>query len=323
MMQTDSRKIDIEAVRLANPLSEVVAAAGVKLKRGTGREQWGCCPFHNEKTASFKIDTVRQSWFCFGACSEGGDVFSFIQRLEGVDFAGALKWLANRGGIADGFDPVLQEARKKAREKQIDVWQNEKQEEDAKRRASAFAFWQNASPAASTVVERYFEVRGLPADWVGRTGFRFNPKFWGDKTAMLAPITNPATGKFMAMHATFLRADGRGKQDANRQPGPKVIVGPYWGGWIKIGKDDGVSPLLLGEGIETTLTAMLAMKQAGKPVIGRVGVSLGNITRALAPAPPKQADRALILLADNDMKDMDAGREAYAQAAKRLRQSGW
>lgn len=70
----------------------------VQLKK-TGRTFKGLCPFHTEKTPSFLVNPDRQTWHCFGACSTGGDVFSFIQRAENVDFPEALRLLAERTGV--------------------------------------------------------------------------------------------------------------------------------------------------------------------------------------------------------------------------------
>ena len=56
------------------------------------------CPFHNEKTASFFISPARNSYYCFG-CNAKGDIFSFVEEFEGVDFKGALKILALRAGV--------------------------------------------------------------------------------------------------------------------------------------------------------------------------------------------------------------------------------
>jgi DNA primase len=56
------------------------------------------CPFHNEKTASFYVSPTRNSYYCFG-CGEKGDIFSFIQRFEGLDFVGALRVLAKQAGV--------------------------------------------------------------------------------------------------------------------------------------------------------------------------------------------------------------------------------
>lgn len=56
------------------------------------------CPFHNERTPSFFVSPARGSFHCFG-CAKGGDMFTFIQDIEGVDFSGALKLLALRAGV--------------------------------------------------------------------------------------------------------------------------------------------------------------------------------------------------------------------------------
>ena len=65
-----------------------------------GRYYKACCPFHNEKTPSFVVNPDTQSWRCFGACAEGGDVFSFAQKLHGWDFPETLKELAKQTGVA-------------------------------------------------------------------------------------------------------------------------------------------------------------------------------------------------------------------------------
>jgi DNA primase len=65
----------------------------------TGRNYKGLCPFHAEKTPSFVVFPDSQRWHCFGACSEGGDIFTFVMRREGWDFYTALEELARRAGV--------------------------------------------------------------------------------------------------------------------------------------------------------------------------------------------------------------------------------
>lgn len=69
----------------------------VQLK-SAGRNMKGLCPFHGEKTPSFMVNPVRGTWKCFG-CGEGGDAFTFLEKIEGLDFGEALEKLAKRAGV--------------------------------------------------------------------------------------------------------------------------------------------------------------------------------------------------------------------------------
>lgn len=66
--------------------------------RQRGRDFWCCCPFHQEKTPSCKVDPASQTWHCFG-CGEGGDIISYVQKLDDVDFVDAVRFLARRANI--------------------------------------------------------------------------------------------------------------------------------------------------------------------------------------------------------------------------------
>ncbi|MDA3935835.1 MAG: DNA primase, partial [Actinomycetota bacterium] len=72
-------------------------AESVQLKK-KGRLFWGCCPFHSEKTPSFKIDPGTQLWHCFG-CGVGGDAFGYVMRTESLEFPDAVRALADRARI--------------------------------------------------------------------------------------------------------------------------------------------------------------------------------------------------------------------------------
>ena len=65
----------------------------------SGKAYKGLCPFHNERTPSFYVFADAQTWHCFG-CNEGGDVFTFVQKQQGLEFREALQYLAEKAGIA-------------------------------------------------------------------------------------------------------------------------------------------------------------------------------------------------------------------------------
>lgn len=75
-------------------------------KKGSSYE--ACCPFHSEKTPSFKVSPSRGTWHCFGSCQEGGNVISFVMKIQNMTFIEAVKWLGKKCGIAvvDDYQPT-------------------------------------------------------------------------------------------------------------------------------------------------------------------------------------------------------------------------
>ncbi|PAP77430.1 DNA primase [Rubrivirga marina] len=86
----------IDEVRAASDLVDVVSDR-VRLKK-QGQRFMGLCPFHNEKSPSFSVDPSQNLYYCFG-CRRGGDVFKFVEEIEGVGFLDAVRLLADRAGI--------------------------------------------------------------------------------------------------------------------------------------------------------------------------------------------------------------------------------
>ncbi len=103
----------VEQVKDRLSIEEVVSAY-VKLQPA-GQNLKARCPFHGERTPSFMVSPARQTYHCFG-CSVGGDIFSFIEAIEGVDFKGALKILADKAGVEIKYD---KQSKEKSGEKEI------------------------------------------------------------------------------------------------------------------------------------------------------------------------------------------------------------
>jgi len=90
-------QIDVVAQIKSRLTIEDVVSSYVNLKK-VGNSLKGLCPFHNEKTPSFIVSPDRGIAYCFG-CHKGGDIFKFVQEVEGIDFSEALKFLAEKAGV--------------------------------------------------------------------------------------------------------------------------------------------------------------------------------------------------------------------------------
>src|SRR5580698_7070211 len=86
----------LEEIRRRTDLVQLVGRR-VKLVR-KGRVMWGCCPFHGEKSPSFKVENERRTYKCFG-CGVGGDAFKWLSETEGLTFPEAVERLAAEAGV--------------------------------------------------------------------------------------------------------------------------------------------------------------------------------------------------------------------------------
>jgi len=86
----------IDEIRNRNDIVDIISQY-VVLKR-SGRNFFGLCPFHKEKSPSFSVSPDKQIFHCFG-CGVGGNVFHFISKIENISFRDALETLADRAGV--------------------------------------------------------------------------------------------------------------------------------------------------------------------------------------------------------------------------------
>jgi len=123
------------------------------------------CPFHREKTPSFMVNSEKQIWKCFG-CSKGGDIFSFVQEMEGLDFVEALKLLAERAGVK--IDTYRSEIDKSQKNRILEINQ---------KAAYFFHHILTELPAAKAARD-YLENRGLKKETIEKWQVGFIPEQW-------------------------------------------------------------------------------------------------------------------------------------------------
>ncbi len=145
----------------------------VQLKKA-GRNYKALCPFHSEKTPSFVIFPESQRWRCFGACGEGGDIFTFAMKIEGWDFSQALQFLAQKAGIElEPFTPQQaksHEATERLRGLLADATQFfHRQLLQAPNAAHARAYVEKRGLLAGTVA--LFEIGYAPHSWDAATSY--------------------------------------------------------------------------------------------------------------------------------------------------------
>jgi DNA primase len=152
---------------------EDVVSQYVQLKKA-GRSLKGLCPFHTEKTPSFIVSPDKQIAYCFG-CNKGGDVFSFIQEVEGVDFQDALKILAERAGInLDGYK-IEKKVQKGQKEEFFDLYEKVAVFYEKK-------LWQTEKGAK---VLEYLRKRGISDDMIRLFRIGFSPDSFEETYTML------------------------------------------------------------------------------------------------------------------------------------------
>ncbi len=121
------------------------------------------CPFHNEKTPSFMVSPPRQAWHCFG-CGEGGDIFTFVEKIEGVEFIEALKILAEKAGVVLEYtDPKL----RTEKDRMYEICE----------KAAQFFTASLDNPSAN-IISDYLHGRGFNDKTIGEWRLGYAPDSW-------------------------------------------------------------------------------------------------------------------------------------------------
>ena len=151
----------LQELKLRNDLTDVVSSY-VNLRR-SGRNMVGLCPFHGEKTPSFNVYPENGSFYCFG-CGVGGDVITFIRRIENLDYMEAVRFLADRSGLQvpeNDVDRGLSSLRTKVLE--------------VNRETARFFHRQLMQPAGKTGLD-YLTGRGLSLHTIKHFGLGYAPE---------------------------------------------------------------------------------------------------------------------------------------------------
>jgi DNA primase len=168
------RDDDIAAVRERARIDEVVREY-VTLKSAGGGSLKGLCPFHDERSPSFHVTPSRGMWYCFG-CGEGGDVLSFVQKIDHLTFAESVEKLAIKAGVelryVDGGAAINKQQGQRTRLV------------EAHKLAAAYYAQQLGAPEAQ-IGRDFLTQRGFDADVVGQFGVGFAPKSWDALTKHL------------------------------------------------------------------------------------------------------------------------------------------
>jgi DNA primase len=205
------QKASIEQVVGAADMVEIVS--GRTQLRRVGARWTGRCPFHEERTPSFSVNAVEKLFYCFG-CSKGGDLITFVREAEGLDFAEAVEWLADRTGVQLEYEeasPAV-EAGRKRRDRLLALLEQA---------AAFYARYLWDSPASAHARE-YLESRGLDEEACRKFRLGLSPggtvlagkartKGYTQEELVAAGLVNRRGNDYFSGRLVFPLADPRGR----------------------------------------------------------------------------------------------------------------
>jgi DNA primase len=205
------QKASIEQVVGAADMVEIVS--GRTQLRRVGSRWTGRCPFHEERTPSFSVNAVEKLFYCFG-CSKGGDLITFVRESEGLDFAEAVEWLADRTGVQLEYEeasPAV-EAGRKRRERLLALLEQA---------AAFYARYLWDAPTGAHARE-YLESRGLGEETCRKFRLGLSPggtvlagkartKGYTQEELVAAGLVNRRGNDYFSGRLVFPLADARGR----------------------------------------------------------------------------------------------------------------
>jgi DNA primase len=307
----------VEAVKSAAEILPLVEDY-VRLRKAGGTYK-GLCPFHQEKTPSFTVSPARGTYKCFG-CGEGGDAIAFVEKLEQVDFVGAIEALAQRFGIEIEYEEISPEADRARKRKQ--------QLTQLMERATSYyekVLWDTEQGAFA---REYLESRGLRQEVCRQFRLGYAPggptltrralqEGFTQEDLLAGGLVNRRGNDYFTRRIVFPLADARGAvrgfqarklHDDDPLP-PKYVNSPeselFKKGDLLYGLDTARQPIAKQDRavVVEGNTDVLALRQAGfEPVVASMGTALTqNQLREL-----NRLTKRLFLCFDSDA----AGQEA-------------
>jgi DNA primase len=149
----------VEQIKARLSIVDVVGSY-IKLDKA-GSSFKALCPFHNEKSPSFNVSPSRDAYYCFG-CNRGGDIFSFVEEIEGIEFVDALKLLADRAGVTLTHD----------------IKENKSEREHLASLMEEATLFYERQLLQNTAVKAYLVDRGLTEETVRSFRIGFAPLEW-------------------------------------------------------------------------------------------------------------------------------------------------
>lgn len=301
----------LDDLRDRNPVQDV-AGRWVTLRAATRGRFVGPCPICSGNRASrtaSRFECDSRKWVC-AVCADGGDVIRLVERVEGLGFREAVQHL---GGVLE-IDPETAARRDRERAERQRLAELDANEKRERERVRCWQLWRGAAyrRIVGTVVADYFRLRGLEVpdttalrcalDWpYYHPGPDGKPRILHRGPAMLAAIQD-SEGRFAGLHVTPIdlsQPDGKARivdPETGEALQAKKVRGDKQGGVIRLIAPETPRRLVMGEGIETSLSPWTAMLRAGRDLSDTAiwsSVDLGNMGgRALETVPhPTEADR--------------------------------